>query len=115
MALAVVSAGAESLSAPGVSLSFEPKARVISSDQPFPEFSVRRYAERAADTAVVERLEDGRFFAESDLLVGVWGDGDTEEEARREFIEAVMEWVSVKIDQHHGDIPVIGSLDLNRI
>lgn len=113
MTLAMVSLGSESTTAASMTVSFEPQPRVLSSDQPFPLFSIRRFAELATERAAVEQMEDGRFFAESDQLPGVWGDGDTAEDALAEFSDAVAEWVSVKIDQRHGDIPVLGSLDLN--
>ncbi len=98
MALSVVSQGSESMSPVGVSLSFEPRPRLVSSDQPFPDFSVRRYAELAAEHATAEQMEDGRYFVESGDLNGVWGDGNSEEEARREFVDAVIGWASVKMD-----------------
>jgi predicted RNase H-like HicB family nuclease len=113
MTVTIVSLGSETTSAADLIPSFSPRATVLHSDQPFPWLSVRRYAEIAARSARVEQMEGGRYFAESDVIPGVWGDGDTVEQALHEFIDAVYEWATLKIDQRHGDIPVIGNLDLN--
>jgi len=111
----VVSMGAESTSGPDLIVSFASKPTVISSDQPFPVFAVRRYAMLAARQASVEEMENGAFFAELSVIEGVWGEGVTRAEALRDFEEAVCEWAMIKIDQRHGDIPRLGSVDLNVI
>lgn len=82
---------------------------------PFPYFSVRMFAELAAREATAEVMEDGRYFVESRTVPGVWGDGDTEDAARAEFLSAAYEWAMVKIEKGHRDIPVLDSINLNQI
>ena len=49
--------------------------------------------------------EDGRFWAEIPAMPGCFSDGDTEEEARRNIIEAAHGWLEAKLDWLMGRVP----------
>jgi predicted RNase H-like HicB family nuclease len=87
--------------------------RTIESERPFPLFAIRRFADEVGKVAVVEQMEDGRYFVEADSIEGAWGDGSTEAEARQSFGESVYKWAMEKMLDRDGDIPVIGDVDLN--
>lgn len=46
------------------------------------------YLEKAMAQAKVEKTEDGRYFASIPDIKGVWADGDTPEESRKELSAA---------------------------
>jgi len=63
--------------------------------------------------AVVERLEDGTFFAKIPSCAGVWADGVNEEECLAVLQEVLEEWLLFKLRDGDKDIPLLGGVDLN--
>ena len=45
----------------------------------------------------VQRLEDGTWFAEIPGFKGVWANGDSIEECRKELIDVLEEWLVLKL------------------
>ena len=83
--------------------------------RPFPSGLVSRYVFAVSLRALVERMEDGRWYASVPLLPGVWADADSEEEVRTAVREVIGEWVRLKIDHRHGDMPPLPGIDLSRV
>ncbi|MBF0557721.1 MAG: type II toxin-antitoxin system HicB family antitoxin [Nitrospirae bacterium] len=70
------------------------------------------YVQKAIEKAEYKKLEDGSWFAEIPLWEGVWANGSTVEECRKELVEVLEEWLILKIKD--GDtIPVVDDIDLN--
>jgi predicted RNase H-like HicB family nuclease len=70
------------------------------------------YLNAALEKAKYKQLEDGTWFAEIAPLQGVWANGPTVEECRKELLEVVEEWVLLKTK--HGDtIPPLAGIDIN--
>jgi len=55
------------------------------------------YCEKAIDSAEYKKLEDGNWFAEIPGFQGVWANGNTVEECRRELISVLEEWLILKL------------------
>jgi len=55
------------------------------------------YCEKAIDRAEYKKLEDGNWFAEIPGFQGVWANGNTVEECRRELISVLEEWLILKL------------------
>jgi predicted RNase H-like HicB family nuclease len=83
-------------------------------DGVLPEQLIELYARIAVFRAVVEEIESGRWFATVPRLVGVWAEGSTPDEACADLEASVRDWVRMKMGRHHGDIPVVGGINLNR-
>jgi predicted RNase H-like HicB family nuclease len=81
----------------------------------FPHQLIRQYVKSAVRRAATEQMSDGRWYAEIALLPGVWADGDTEAEALAELESVTEGWLLLKIEDHDRDIPVLETLDLNRL
>ncbi|HEY9767023.1 MAG TPA: type II toxin-antitoxin system HicB family antitoxin [Coleofasciculaceae cyanobacterium] len=56
-----------------------------------------KYCEKALRQAQYKTLEDSTWFAEIDGFEGVWGNGDTVEDCRTDLLEALEEWVILKL------------------
>jgi predicted RNase H-like HicB family nuclease len=70
------------------------------------------YAKAAARHANVVQVEVDHWFASIAGLKGIWGEGDTEDEARAEVQRSIPEWIAVR--REHGQlIPKIDGFDLN--
>ncbi len=74
---------------------------------------IERYSQAAARHADTERLEDGGWYAEIPKFVGVWAQGDSEEEATKRLEAVVRDWTLLKIQDRDRDLPVIEEIDLN--
>ena len=74
---------------------------------------VDKYITLALNRSLAETLENGDFFLTVPLLVGVWGTGNTPQDAENDLRETIYEWLELKIEDQDGDIPVIESLNLN--
>jgi predicted RNase H-like HicB family nuclease len=74
---------------------------------------VKRYAKSAVRYAQVKWLDSGEVFAEIQGFQGVWAKGDTEADALKELEEVVEDWVSLKIEDKDGDLPIVDGIDLN--
>jgi len=55
------------------------------------------YCEKAIDRAEYKKLEDGNWFTEIPGFQGVWANGNTVEECRRELISVLEEWLILKL------------------
>ncbi|MBI4691622.1 MAG: type II toxin-antitoxin system HicB family antitoxin [Nitrospirae bacterium] len=70
------------------------------------------YIQKALEKAEYKRLDDGTWFAEITGFEGVWSNGKTVEECRRELVEVLEEWLILKL--RDGDpIPEIGGNRIN--
>ena len=64
------------------------------------------YIQKALEEAEYKKLADGTWFAEIPCFQGVWANGKTVEECRKELIDVLEEWLILKIKD--GDkLPVI--------
>ncbi|APC07357.1 type II toxin-antitoxin system HicB family antitoxin [Neomoorella thermoacetica] len=71
------------------------------------------FIQAAMKEAVIERLEDGTFFAEIPPCPGVWADGKDEKECLATLQEVLEDWLLFKLRDGDNDIPVLGGADLN--
>ncbi len=55
------------------------------------------YIQGALEDAEYKKLEDGTWFAEIPGFDGVWANGKTVEECRKELVEVLEEWLILKI------------------
>ena len=70
------------------------------------------YARATLEKAEYKRLEDETWFAEIQGFKGIWANGQTVEECRRELIEVLEEWLLLKLKD--GDsVPSVGGIDIN--
>lgn len=70
------------------------------------------YIQGAIENAEYKKLEDGTWFAEIPGFEGVWSNGKSVEECRKELIEVLEEWLILKI-KDRDPIPVIKGIDIN--
>lgn len=73
---------------------------------------LREYLDKALESARYEVMEDGRYWGEIPIMPGVWAEGETIEQCRRELLEVAEDWVLVGI-YHHDPLPVIADIDPN--
>jgi predicted RNase H-like HicB family nuclease len=72
------------------------------------------YCQKALEKAEYKKLEDGTWFAEIQGFRGVWSNGTTVEEARKEIIDVLEEWIIIKL--RAGDtIPEVDGLKVEII
>ncbi len=55
------------------------------------------YIQGALGNAEYKRLENGTWFAEIPGFKGVWANGKTVEECRKELVEVLEEWLILKL------------------
>ena len=55
------------------------------------------YCQKAVEKAEYKRLDDNTWFAEIPTLRGVWANGKTVEECRKELISVLEEWIILKL------------------
>ncbi len=73
---------------------------------------ITEYIQAALEISQYKKIEDGSWFAEIPGFDGVWSNGRSVEECRKELVEVLEEWLILKIqDKDH--IPVIKNIDLN--
>jgi len=73
---------------------------------------IQQYLSKAMEHAWYEIMEDGTYYGEIPVLRGVWAQGKTLEECRRELLEVAEVWLLVKLRE--GDtLPVVAGVDLN--
>jgi predicted RNase H-like HicB family nuclease len=65
-----------------------------------------KYCEQALQQAKYKTLEDGTWFAEINDFEGVWGNGATVEDCRTDLLEALEEWVILKLQDGEA-LPVV--------
>jgi len=69
------------------------------------------YIQNAIAMAEYKKLEDESWFAELPGFEGVWANGSSVEECRRELIEVLEEWLLLKI-QDKDIIPAVGGVEI---
>jgi predicted RNase H-like HicB family nuclease len=70
------------------------------------------YVQKAIERAEYKKLEDGTWFAAIPGFDGVWANGKSVEECRKELVEVMEEWLILKF-KDIDPIPIIEGLDLN--
>jgi len=55
------------------------------------------YCQKAVEKAEYKKLDDNTWFAEIPTLRGVWANGKTVEECRKELITVLEEWIILKL------------------
>ena len=55
------------------------------------------YCQKAVEKAEYKKLEDDTWFAEMPGFKGVWSNGKTVEECRRELLTVLEEWIILKL------------------
>ena len=55
------------------------------------------YCQKAIEKAEYKKLEDDTWFAEMPGFKGVWSNGKTVEECRRELLTVLEEWIILKL------------------
>lgn len=70
------------------------------------------YIQAAIEAAEYKRLEDGTWFAEVPGFEGVWANGKSVEECRKELIEVLEEWLILKL-KDKDPIPVVKGININ--
>jgi predicted RNase H-like HicB family nuclease len=79
-----------------------------------PEQLIARYIDAAVRRARTKQVE-GRWYADIPILRGVWAEGGTEAAALDDLWSVTEGWVLFKIEDQDRDLPVIDSLNLNRL
>ncbi len=71
-----------------------------------------QYIEQAMVQALVEEMEDGRYFASIPHFKGVWADGETSEESLKELRGALEEWLVIAL-REDDKLPDMAGVSLN--
>jgi predicted RNase H-like HicB family nuclease len=69
------------------------------------------YCERALQKAEYKKLEDGSWYAEIPGFEGVWANGATVENCRKELREVLEEWLLLKI-RDNDPIPSLNGMEI---
>jgi predicted RNase H-like HicB family nuclease len=69
------------------------------------------YCHKAIGKAEYRKLEDGTWFAEIPGFKGVWANGDSVEECRKELINVLEEWLVIKLWDKN-PIPTVDGLKI---
>ena len=72
------------------------------------------YIELAMEKAEFETLEDGAIYAEIPGFRGVWAEGETIPEVRKELREVLQEWVELRLPKDL-DIPKVDGIDVKHL
>ena len=72
------------------------------------------YVEAAQKRAVIERLEDGLWYAEVPELRGVWSDGADPFACLDALTGVIEDWIVLKLRDHDADFPILDGIDLNQ-
>ena len=70
------------------------------------------YIQKALENAKYKKLDSKTWFVEIPEFEGVWANGKSVEECRKELVEVLEEWVILKI-RDNDPIPVIKDIDIN--
>lgn len=82
---------------------------------PLPTQLIKRYVEAAMRRLVTKRLDDATWSAMVPDLRGVLAWGATEDEVTTELRSVIADWVTLKIEDHDRDLPVLDLIDLNSL
>lgn len=69
------------------------------------------YCQKAIELAQYKKLDDGTWFAEIPGFKGVWVNGKSVEECRKELIDVLEEWLILKL-RDKDPIPTVDGLRL---
>lgn len=69
------------------------------------------YMDKAMQHAQYERIEDGTYFATIPGFEGLWANGKTEEECKKELREVLEGWILLGI-AHHDTLPEVDGVRL---
>lgn len=69
------------------------------------------YCEQALSLAKYKKLDDETWFAEIPDFEGVWGNGVTIEECRKDLLEVLEEWLIFKL-QDGDSLPIINGIEI---
>ncbi len=69
------------------------------------------YCNKAIEKAEYRKLEDGTWFAEIPGFKGVWANGKSVEECRKELIDVLEEWLVIKL-RDKDSIPTVDGLKI---
>jgi predicted RNase H-like HicB family nuclease len=69
------------------------------------------YCQKVIEKGEYKKLEDGTWFAEIPGFKGVWANGKTVEECRKELITVLEEWIILKL-RDRDSIPEVGGFRL---
>lgn len=70
------------------------------------------YIQSTMEKAEYKKLDDETWFAEISGFKGVWANGKTVEECRKELMEVLEEWLLLKIRDRE-PIPIVKGIDIN--
>ena len=69
------------------------------------------YCRKAIQKAEYRKLDDGTWFADIPGFRGIWANGGTIEECRKELIDVLEEWLVFKL-RDNDPIPIIDGLKI---
>jgi len=72
---------------------------------------ILEYCQKVIEKAEYKKLEDGTWFAEISGFKGVWANGKTVEECRKELITVLEKWIILKL-RDRDSIPEVGGFRL---
>jgi len=84
-------------------------------DRPVPLITIRRYAHAALELVSSKQYEDGAWYVQVPGLPGVWAEGPTNEDARRELEDVIFQWCLLKLEDGDDDFPILAGTDLNAL
>ncbi|MBI5875832.1 MAG: type II toxin-antitoxin system HicB family antitoxin [Deltaproteobacteria bacterium] len=70
------------------------------------------YIQRALETTEYKKLDGGTWFAEIPGFEGVWANGKTVEECRKELMDVLDEWLILKL-RDRDPVPNIKGIEIN--
>lgn len=94
-------------------LDYEPDPLELRYERPLPVQLIGRYAKLAVRSALVERLDDGSWYAAIPGFPGVWAQADSEKGATEGLEAVVWDWTLLKIQDKDRDLPLVDTIDLN--
>lgn len=71
------------------------------------------YIDAAMRRVIIERLEDGIWYAEVAELPGVWSDGRDPAACLEALKSVIEEWIVLKLRNGDADFPTLDDIDLN--
>jgi len=69
------------------------------------------YCQKAIEKAEYKKLNDGTWFADIPNFKGVWANGNTVEECRKELLSVLEEWLILKL-RDKDDIPDVDGVKI---
>ena len=72
---------------------------------------ITEYCHKAIEKAEYRKREDGKWFAELPGFKGVWANGNSVEECRKELLDVLEEWLVLKL-RDKDPIPTVDGLTI---